>query len=179
MINSPLKFAPKYWAGPAWIFRQNQSLKEKLAPMHKLSRCAHGHPCSSLRNFFKGDETLSPIKLLSTCAETVGPKSKLEFIVNEVEELQSSKSNTQVIQTAPETENSSILSPPTKPEKMTVQISHPWPGWVDLMECLLKRGCIGGRRSPFGIGEVGDSKGWNLIRTVCLNFARDRYDLIR
>ncbi|XP_041013313.1 zinc finger protein VAR3, chloroplastic-like [Juglans microcarpa x Juglans regia] len=151
----------------------------KLAPMHKLSPSGCGHLCSSLRNFFKGHKTLSSITLFSTCAETVGPKSKLEFIINEVEELQCSKSTTQITQTAPETENSSILSLSTKPERMSVQISHPWPEWVDLMECLLKRGCIEGGRAPFGIGEAGDAKERNLIRTACLNFARDRYDLIR
>ncbi|KAK9277769.1 hypothetical protein L1049_007316 [Liquidambar formosana] len=57
-----------------------------------------------------------------------------------------------------------------------VQISHPWPEWVQLMERLLKKGYF--EADPFQSGEMG-AKDSNRIRTACLNFARDRFDLIR
>ncbi|CAK7326800.1 unnamed protein product [Dovyalis caffra] len=60
----------------------------------------------------------------------------------------------------------------------TVQISHPWPEWVDLMELLLKKGYFEPGGNPFKNEELG-SKDVNCIRTACLNFARDRFGLIR
>ncbi|CAI9096765.1 OLC1v1032977C1 [Oldenlandia corymbosa var. corymbosa] len=59
-----------------------------------------------------------------------------------------------------------------------VQISHPWPEWVGLMKKLLSRGYFDQIGNPFGSHEMG-SKEFNEIRTACLNFARDRFDLIR
>lgn len=57
--------------------------------------------------------------------------------------------------------------------------SHPWPEWVDLMKILSKKGYL-------GEGDVEDFqnrgtrvKEANLVRTACLNFSRDRFDLIR
>ncbi|KAJ6312723.1 hypothetical protein OIU77_014281 [Salix suchowensis] len=60
----------------------------------------------------------------------------------------------------------------------TVQISHPWPEWVDLMELLLRRGYFEADGNPVGNKELG-SKDVGCIRTACLNFARDRSGLIR
>ncbi|OUZ99386.1 zinc finger protein [Macleaya cordata] len=59
-----------------------------------------------------------------------------------------------------------------------VHISHPWPEWVDLMEHLLKKGYFGRIGNPFDRNEMG-TKDSNLIRTACLNFGRDRFDLMR
>ncbi|MCL7041841.1 hypothetical protein MKW94_004403 [Papaver nudicaule] len=58
--------------------------------------------------------------------------------------------------------------------------SHPWPEWVTLMEHLTKKGYYYPERkeSPFGQSEMGH-KDSNLIRTACLNFGRDRFDVIR
>lgn len=47
------------------------------------------------------------------------------------------------------------------------------------MEKLLKNGYFDEIGNPFASrGEVGN-KGANLIRTACLNYARDHYQLIR
>ncbi|KAA8529007.1 hypothetical protein F0562_033505 [Nyssa sinensis] len=46
------------------------------------------------------------------------------------------------------------------------------------MEQVLKNGYFEGIGNPFGTCEVG-LKDSNQIRTACLNFARDRIDLIR
>ncbi|KAJ8555082.1 hypothetical protein K7X08_000017 [Anisodus acutangulus] len=59
-----------------------------------------------------------------------------------------------------------------------IQISHPWPEWVNLMEKLLKNGYFEGIGNPFANAEMG-AKYANQIRTACLNLARDRFDLIR
>lgn len=62
-----------------------------------------------------------------------------------------------------------------------VEISHPWPEWVVLMERLLKKGYLDRtafqRASP--ASSLSASKDSNHIRTACLNFARDHFDLIR
>ncbi|XP_009629921.1 uncharacterized protein [Nicotiana tomentosiformis] len=60
-----------------------------------------------------------------------------------------------------------------------IQISHPWPEWGDLMQKLLKCGYFEGIGNPFGNAEEMGSKDANRIRTACLNFARDRFDLIK
>ncbi|MCE3051662.1 hypothetical protein HAX54_050468 [Datura stramonium] len=59
-----------------------------------------------------------------------------------------------------------------------IQISHPWPEWVNLMEKLFRSGYFEGIGNPFGNAEM-DPKDANQVRTACLNFARDRFDLIR
>jgi hypothetical protein len=142
--------------------------------MHKLFQVSHGRLYSPIRNRFRDSSSL----LFHTSTKTPGPKSKLDFIVNEVEELQYSQPTNKITQPAPETGDSSGVTCPTVAERTTVQISHPWPEWVDLMECLLKRGYIEGDGYPFRNCDLG-AKGSNHIRTACLNFARDRYDLIR
>ncbi|XP_072992314.1 uncharacterized protein [Typha latifolia] len=58
-----------------------------------------------------------------------------------------------------------------------VEISHPWPEWVELMDFLLKKGYLD--RSASRNDPWGGSKDSNLIRSACLNFGRDRFDLIR
>ncbi|KAJ1418392.1 Zinc finger, RanBP2-type [Sesbania bispinosa] len=63
-------------------------------------------------------------------------------------------------------------------EEPTVQISHPWPEWVDLMKCLLKKGHFNAEGNPFQNADLG-AKESNIIRTACLNFGRDHFDLLR
>lgn len=58
------------------------------------------------------------------------------------------------------------------------QISHPWPEWVDLMECLVNKGHFHAEGNPFRNPDLG-TKESNLIRTACLNFGRDNSHLLR
>ncbi|KAL6637712.1 hypothetical protein ACP70R_025284 [Stipagrostis hirtigluma subsp. patula] len=58
-----------------------------------------------------------------------------------------------------------------------VDIAHPWPEWVALMELLLRRGHVD--PSAFAAGSVSPSKDANLVRTACLRFGRERPELIR
>lgn len=139
--------------------------------MHRLFQTSHGYLSSTLRNYFNNSKILSNISLFHGRSKNPGPNPKLDFVLGEVKELQSSKPETGVAQLEPESESESD-------EERSVQISHPWPEWVDLMECLLKRGYFDGDGNPFRNGEMGHKES-KWIRTACLNFARDRYDLIR
>lgn len=65
-------------------------------------------------------------------------------------------------------------------EEPAFQISHPWPEWVDLMKCLLKKGHFhAAEGNPFRNAATLGSKESNLIRTACLNFGRDHSHLLR
>ncbi|OEL19052.1 Zinc finger protein VAR3, chloroplastic [Dichanthelium oligosanthes] len=57
-----------------------------------------------------------------------------------------------------------------------VDIAHPWPEWVALMELLLRRGHVD--PSAFAAGSPS-SKDANAVRTACLRFGRERPELIR
>ncbi|KAL5219069.1 hypothetical protein ABZP36_019753 [Zizania latifolia] len=59
-----------------------------------------------------------------------------------------------------------------------VDITHPWPEWVALMELLLHKGHLESSVFAGGAGS-SPSKDSNIIRTACLRFGRDRPDLIR
>ncbi|WVZ60252.1 hypothetical protein U9M48_010299 [Paspalum notatum var. saurae] len=57
-----------------------------------------------------------------------------------------------------------------------VDIAHPWPEWVALMELLLRRGHVD--PSAFA-ADSPSSKDANAVRTACLRFGRERLELIR
>lgn len=143
--------------------------------MHKLFKTGRGilYPVL-LRN----PKFLTSIWQFHNSSETLAPNPKLDFIVSEVAELHSSNpTNKAITQSVSDADEPSERGSLTNAEDCAVQISHPWLEWVDLMECLLKRGYLGGE-NPFRNGEVG-SKESNRIRTACLNFARDRSSLLR
>ncbi|KAH7570892.1 hypothetical protein ACOSP7_019421 [Xanthoceras sorbifolium] len=146
--------------------------------MHKLFRTSHRYLYSNLK---PNPEFLTPISHLHSPTKALDPNSKIGFIVNELEDLQSSKpSNQRNAKSSSETKEMSDSIGPGDGNESTVQISHPWPEWVDLMECLMKSGYFDADGNPFDnkSNELG-SKEANCIRTACLNFARDRYSLIR
>ncbi|XP_010916201.1 uncharacterized protein [Elaeis guineensis] len=112
------------------------------------------------------------------------PDPRLDFVRNELEELQSLQP-----MAAPRPERArergreegrgaAVASAGRGRE---VEISHPWPEWVELMERLLKKGYLDRtafqRASP--ASSLSASKDSNHIRTACLNFARNHFDLIR
>lgn len=100
----------------------------------------------------------------------------IQFILNEAQEFQSSKTQCNF----PVQKEEEELSPQKLHGVLSsIQISHPWREWVDLMEKLLKNGYFDEIGNPFANdGEVGNKQA-NLIRTASLNFARDQYQLIR
>ncbi|KAL3360757.1 hypothetical protein AABB24_013949 [Solanum stoloniferum] len=90
--------------------------------------------------------------------------SAIQFILEEGKTLQSQ-------QTTKQNEEAEFSRKPNS----GIQTPQLWPEWVNLMDKLLKIGYFEGFGNPFGNAQ------WdaNLIRTACLNFARDRFDLIR
>lgn len=102
----------------------------------------------------------------------------IDFILNEAtEELK--RSNELSYPDPPRRQQSSVQNDEKEGSfNVRVQISHPWPEWVGLMEKLLKGGYFDQIGHPFGSQEMG-FKDFNQIRTACLNLARDRFDLIR
>lgn len=65
-----------------------------------------------------------------------------------------------------------------EPSSLTLKISHPWLEWVNLMEAMSKQGYFDGDGNPFA-NEVFGPKESNSIRTASLNYARDRYHIMR
>lgn len=61
----------------------------------------------------------------------------------------------------------------------SVEISHPWREWVELMDHLLKKGYLEHGAFQSSSSPYTFSKDSNQIRTACLNFARENSQLIR
>jgi len=142
--------------------------------MHKLFQFRHEYLSFSIKSCYKNPKFLLPISHLHGFSKI----QDLDFIFEEVEVLDSSKPTNQKNQLPSKTNEPSDDSHPSERMESTVQISHPWPEWVDLMELLLKRGYFEAGGKPVGNKELG-SKDASCIRTACLNFARDRFGLIR
>ncbi|KAK8960683.1 hypothetical protein KSP40_PGU013751 [Platanthera guangdongensis] len=74
-----------------------------------------------------------------------------------------------------------------------VELVHPWPEWIDLMERLAGQNYFDYRRveedrvaSNAGIDlsvvkEIGLdlTRDWTAVRTACMNFGRDRFDILK
>ncbi|XP_020101995.1 uncharacterized protein LOC109719632 [Ananas comosus] len=80
-----------------------------------------------------------------------------------------------------------------------VELVHPWPEWIELMERLaqqkyfdLRRDSGGGddealvaANVPIDLSEVKDevgfdfSRDWTTVRNACMNFGRDRFDILK
>lgn len=148
---------------------------------HKLFSKTHGI-LQILRIESKTPKSLHPISYFHYSKNTQTPDSKLTLALKEIEETQSLK----LIENEGEEEKESqihrrLLSHSSSPNDSKVEIFHPWPEWVELMESLLKKDYfVGGAENGFHFsrGDMG-LKESNRIRTGCLNFARDRFDLIR
>lgn len=78
--------------------------------------------------------------------------------------------------------------------KKEVELVHPWPEWIELMERLAKQNYFDLRRvdeqcvaddAAIDLSEVKEevsldlSRDWLTVRNACMNFGRDRFDIIR
>lgn len=78
--------------------------------------------------------------------------------------------------------------------KKEVELAHPWPEWIELMELLVKQNYFDHRRFnedqvvkdlPIDLSGIAEDVGfdftrdWATVRTACLNFGRDRFDILR
>ncbi|KAL9324907.1 hypothetical protein ACSQ67_005552 [Phaseolus vulgaris] len=64
-------------------------------------------------------------------------------------------------------------------EEPSLQISHPWPEWVQLIKCLLHKGHFLHEEGNLFRNTALDAKDCNAIRTACLNFGRDHFHILR
>ncbi|KAL6001367.1 hypothetical protein ACLOJK_007101 [Asimina triloba] len=113
----------------------------------------------------KAKSSFYPFSLFHSSRNGLASRSNLDLALKEFEQLQSLK----LVEAGEEESHSHSAS------SQPIEIAHPWPEWVELMELLLRKGCFVGS-SGFGGPNPKDS---NKIRTACLNFARDRVGLIR
>ncbi|RVX19030.1 hypothetical protein CK203_007175 [Vitis vinifera] len=76
-----------------------------------------------------------------------------------------------------------------------VELAHPWKEWVELMERLVQQNYFDHRRKDedglvesLGFGDVKEvvddfgfdfTRDWKTVQTACLNFGRDRFDILR
>lgn len=74
-----------------------------------------------------------------------------------------------------------------------VEVVHPWPEWIELMERLASQNYFDYRRVEedrvasnvgidlSGVKEMGFdlTRDWAAVRTACMNFGRDRFDILK
>lgn len=74
-----------------------------------------------------------------------------------------------------------------------VELVHPWPEWIELMERLVQQNYFDHRRKDedkmvenlgFDMSEVTEeafdfTRDWKTVQAACLNFGRDRFDILR
>lgn len=113
------------------------------------------------------------ISHIQTHTKTLISNPAIDFILDEFKDIKPSNQVNKFTQNAPKTAD------PIETELSNIQISHQWPEWVVLMKKLIKNGYFDGVGNPFCSGGLADGKNCNQIRTACLNFARDRPNLMR
>ncbi|KAK9136961.1 hypothetical protein Sjap_007555 [Stephania japonica] len=79
-------------------------------------------------------------------------------------------------------------------EAKKVEFVHPWPEWIEWMERLVQQNYFDHRRTDedkvmrdlsIDVSGMGEELGfdftrdWNTVRTACLNFGRDRFDILK
>lgn len=78
--------------------------------------------------------------------------------------------------------------------KKEVEVVHPWPEWIELMERLGQQNYFDHRRLSedkvaesleIELSEVKEevgfdfSRDWTTVRNACMNFGKDRFDIMR
>lgn len=82
-------------------------------------------------------------------------------------------------------------------KEAVVEVVHPWPEWIELMERLVKQNYFDHRRkdedrmvedlgfdaSEFAAEddkvELDFTRDFKVVQTACLNFGKDRFDILR
>jgi hypothetical protein len=92
--------------------------------------------------------------------------------------------------------NSMVKEEEEKKKKAVVEVVHPWPEWIELMERLVGQNYFDHRRKDedslvqelgFDAAEIPGvddpgidfTKDFKAVQTACLNFGKDRFDIIR
>jgi hypothetical protein len=110
-------------------------------------------------------------------------------------ELYEPKKETEIVSPAPadEVERMSM----EEVLRREVELVHPWPEWIELMERLAQQkyfdlGQAGGVDEasvatvvPMDLSEVSEevgfdfSRDWTTVKNACMNFGRDRFDILK
>jgi len=95
---------------------------------------------------------------------------------------------------SPEESDTNINSKPVELVKKEVEFVHPWPEWIQLMERLVHQNYFDHRRKDedkmvqelgFDSSEIVHDEGHDFtkdfksVHAACLNFGKDRFDLLR
>ncbi|KAH1260663.1 Zinc finger protein VAR3, chloroplastic [Glycine max] len=76
-----------------------------------------------------------------------------------------------------EEEPSGFVDKEEEEQESALQISHPWPEWLQLMKCLHDKGHFS--HEERNINAAMGAKDCNVVRTACLNFGRDHFHILR
>ncbi|KAL4586742.1 hypothetical protein LXL04_011386 [Taraxacum kok-saghyz] len=128
--------------------------------------------CQTLKSLPRNPRSTISVFHFHTRKKTLLSNPAIDFILNEIADLPSSNTIKTPIQDTPKTAEQ------VDAETLSIENLHPWPEWVVLMQKLMKNGYLDVVSNPFRNGELIDGKACNQIRTACLNFARDRPDLM-
>lgn len=166
---------------PLWTFAKSLN---PLNPKRNLHRLAQAQVLNEMLKLFSStirNSTLlrtlkiSTLEIPTSHFQSTIPSSNpaIQFILEEAQDdLRSSLEPIQRLSSG-----NGDISPPKESDSGV--ISHPWPEWVDLMEKLLKNGYFAGVSNPCLRNNELGNKDSNQIRTACMNFARDQFDLER
>ncbi|KAG7585514.1 Zinc finger RanBP2-type [Arabidopsis thaliana x Arabidopsis arenosa] len=147
------------------------------------------------------DETLERIRAWRQSKQThqsKTPSSAPQQQDPDPREVESVVSNDELVSGAV-VESSQIDSGELSKEKGVVELVHPWPEWMELMERLVKQNYFDHRRerdddemvnslgidvSNVGLGEeenvgVAVFQDFRAVQNACINFGKDRFDILR
>lgn len=79
--------------------------------------------------------------------------------------------------------------------KREIELAHPWPEWVGLMERLVQQNYFDHKRKDedrmiesfesIGVAEFAENEGfdftrdWKTVQSAIVNFGKDRFDILR
>lgn len=108
---------------------------------------------------------------------------KLGFVVNHIQNLQSDKTEHTASKHLDEEESDVTEEEKGAEFDSKLEIQHPWPEWISLMERLVENNYFESIASSDedeeGSHTSGMFKDLNRVRNACLNFGRDRFDILR
>lgn len=148
------------------------------------------------------DETLERIRAWRQSKQTHQLKTPSSSATQDPDprEVESVVPNEELVSCAvAEPEPTQINSGELSKEKGVVELVHPWPEWMELMERLLKQNYFDHRRerdeeemvnslgidvSNVGLGEeekigVALFQDFRAVQNACINFGKDRFDILR
>ncbi|KAF9669964.1 hypothetical protein SADUNF_Sadunf13G0019300 [Salix dunnii] len=172
----------------SFVFDQIDSIERERAEKH--------HTLQKIRAWRQSKDTpqqeqqeQSPETISTQSPEIVGTQNP-ETILSQNENLESGPSADG--DSSVDFEESDLI----ELKRKEVELVHPWPEWIELMERLVQQNYFDHRRKVSdnmveslgldisGVGYDGDGVGidfndYRTVQTACLNFGKDRFDIFR